>query len=170
MLISGITIFFCRILDVSLGTVRMLLTVRGKTFGSAVLGFIEVFVWFMVVRGALSSAEGGWFIAIFYAGGFATGTYIGGKISSKFIKGLMSVNIVLSNCTPLLLEKLREAGFGATQLKVAGSGEDADEKTMLICEIYSSRLSELQKIIKDHDPSAFFMVQETKVVSGGFLK
>ena len=58
-------IFFARILDVSLGTVRTIFTVKGKSLISALIGFIEVLVWFLVAREALSNGIN-IFIAISY--------------------------------------------------------------------------------------------------------
>jgi len=52
-------IFFTRILDVSLGTVRTLFTVKGKTAIASLVGFVEVMVWFLVVRTAFNSDEAG---------------------------------------------------------------------------------------------------------------
>ncbi len=171
LVVACLEIFFCRILDVSLGTVRMLLTVKGKTLPAALLGFVEVFIWFIVVRDALTNSGEGVFIAIAYAAGYAVGTYIGGKFSNRFIKGHMTVNIVLSQKDDELVAVLREAGFGATVINVNGSSDcDANPKYMLICEIMSSRLEELKKIVKGKDPDAFFMVQEAKLVLGGFVK
>ena len=48
-----IKIFFARILDVSIGTVRTMIMVRGKMYITAILAFIEVFIWFLVAREAL---------------------------------------------------------------------------------------------------------------------
>ena len=54
ILISCLTIFCCRIIDVSLGTVRTILTVKERTLLSSVIGFLEVFIWYMVVKDALT--------------------------------------------------------------------------------------------------------------------
>ena len=54
LFILCIEIFFARILDVSMGTVKTIMMVRGKTVFSAILGFLEVFIWFRVVKDALS--------------------------------------------------------------------------------------------------------------------
>ena len=88
-------IFGARILDVSLGTLRMMITVKGKNLYASLVGFFEIFVWFIVVREALNTDETSIWIAIAYALGFATGTYIGGILSKKFISGNLSVQIII---------------------------------------------------------------------------
>ena len=82
-----VKIFFVRILDVSLGTLRTIITVKGKILVASLIGFIEMFVWFSVVNEALNTDEKSIWIAIAYSLGFATGTYIGGILSKKFITG-----------------------------------------------------------------------------------
>ena len=86
LLFLCIKIFFARICDVSLGTVRMVVTVKGKSVLAAVLAFLEVFIWFMIAREALNTEITSLWIPLSYAGGFASGTLIGSTLSKKFIK------------------------------------------------------------------------------------
>ena len=85
MLFLLIKIFVVRIIDVSLGTFRTILTVKGKRTYASAIGFIEVLIWFLIVREALNTDAGGIIVGIAYAGGFSTGTFIGGLLSEKFI-------------------------------------------------------------------------------------
>ena len=81
VLIICAKIFCFRIMDVTLGTVRMVLTVKEKTKSAAMVGFFEVFIWYSIVREALNATGPYLPIAIAYAGGFATGTYVGGRVA-----------------------------------------------------------------------------------------
>ena len=78
-----LTIFFGRIVDVSLGTLRTMFTVKEKAFRAALCGFGEVFVWFIIVRNALNSDGPVLVLALCYAAGYASGTFIGGKLSKR---------------------------------------------------------------------------------------
>ena len=49
-----LVIFLIRIVDVSLGTIRMITTVRGQRLLSAGLGFVEVLLWVVAVGYASS--------------------------------------------------------------------------------------------------------------------
>ena len=49
----GLTVFFARFIDVSLGTMRVYLSVKGKKTFAAMLAFVEALIWFLVVRTAL---------------------------------------------------------------------------------------------------------------------
>ena len=48
-------IFFVRILDVSLGTIRTIFSVKGKSLIASLIGFVEVTVWFLVVKEAINT-------------------------------------------------------------------------------------------------------------------
>ena len=163
-----IKIFFVRILDVSMGTFRTILTVKGKTLFASLIGFIEVFIWFVIVQEALKTDETSIFIAISYALGFATGTFIGGKLSKKFISGNLSVQIITSKAQELS-SALREHGYAVTVIDVEGKYNTQD-KYMLFIGINNKNLGNLQKITKEIDPSAFVVINETKYVENGFMK
>ena len=77
LFILCIKVFFIRIVDVSLGTIRTIITVKDKRFLASLIGFIEVLVWFVVAKEAINTDDNSILIAISYSLGFATGTYIG---------------------------------------------------------------------------------------------
>ena len=164
-----IQVFCCRIVDVSLGTIRTILTVKGKIGLASIIGFVEVFVWFVIVQAAISKGGNSLLVALFYAGGFAAGTYAGGKLAVRFLKGILSVQIITSAKNDGLVENIREAGFGVTVLNVNGS-DYGDEKYLLVVEIKSEDLKRLRKVIYAGDPGAFITVRETKLIQNGFFK
>ena len=56
-LITCLFIFFARILDVSLGTLKTLFVIRGNKKLSFILGLIEITVWYIVVNKALGDGK-----------------------------------------------------------------------------------------------------------------
>lgn len=164
-----IQVFCCRIVDVSLGTVRTIVTVKGKIGVASIIGFVEVFVWFVIVQAAISKGGTSWWVALFYAGGFAAGTYIGGKLANHFLKGILDIQIVTSTKNQRLVDAIRDAGFGVSVLNV-NSSEFGDEKYMLMIEIKGENLRKLEKIVYSIDPAAFVMAKELKFIQNGFFK
>lgn len=162
-------IFFVRIIDVSLGTVRTLITVKGRTLLASMVGFVEVFVWFVIVKEALNTTETSLWVAIAYSLGFATGTYIGGYLSDRFIKGNFSVQVVTSGQNNQLLEMIRKEGYGVSVIDVKGQ-DHTKEKYMLFIEIKKNNFEHLKKLIHSVDPKAFIVVNETKYVQNGYIK
>ncbi|MEG0833138.1 MAG: DUF5698 domain-containing protein [Oscillospiraceae bacterium] len=164
-----VKVFFCRILDVTLGTIRTILTVREKPSLASLMGFMEVMIWFLVVREALSSDQGGLYTAVAYAGGFAAGTFIGGKIAKKFVKSNIVAQVVTTDKNDELIRNVRAAGFAASVVDVKES-DFSGEKYMLFCEITSGRLKEFKQLVHSMDERAFIMVQDTKYVYNGFMR
>ena len=93
MLFTCLEIFLARIIDVSISTFRMMIMVRKKSIFTPILAFLEVFVWFIAARKALNTNIDSILIPIFYSLGYATGTYIGGCLSRKFIKNINSIEV-----------------------------------------------------------------------------
>lgn len=163
-----IRIFLVRIMDVSLGTIRTVMTVRGKNVIAALIGFIEVTIWFLVVKDALNSASNSLWIAVSYAGGFATGTFIGGFISKTFIKSKLGVQIVIQEKNKKLVDILRESGYAVSV--VSAQGFEGNNKLMLFLEIENNHLIEVEEIVKRYDERAFIVVNETKYVQNGYFR
>jgi uncharacterized protein YebE (UPF0316 family) len=147
---------------------RTIIVVKGKSWIAAIVGFFEVFIWFLVAREALSNATGIW-VAIAYAGGFASGTYIGSLLIKRFIKDMVEMQIVTSGDDPEIVSKIRSAGYAVTVLDVKGS-EYGGDKFLLIMEIDGKLLPEARSLIMSLDPRAFIVVHETKKVYNGFMK
>lgn len=169
LILLCIKIFFARILDVSLGTIRAILTIKGKNGLASLTGFCEVIIWFLVVKEALNTDMNSFWIPISYAAGFASGTYIGGFLSEKFISGNLGVQIVTSHKDVKLIKAIREEGYGVSVIDVNTHVKET-EKFMLFVEINKKKLSHLQALVKKLDEKAFIVVNETKFVQNGYFK
>lgn len=163
-----IKIFLARIVDVSLATFVTVLTVKGKRGIATILGFIDVIIWFLVVKEALSTDVKSIWIALSYAGGYAAGTFIGTTLSNKFINGKISVQVVLDEEVTNEVNKIRDAGFAVSQISC--TGKDDIKKLMLFIEVDKKHLDNLKNIINSIDKNAFMVVNETKYVVNGFFK
>ena len=163
-----ITIFIVRILDVALGTFRMIVTVKGKTVLATIIGFVEVTIWFLIVKDALNSGSNSWWIVFSYAGGFAAGTYIGGILSAKLLKSSLSVQVIIEKEHSNLVNILRNNGFAVSVIDAKGF--DYSDKLLLFSEIKSPTLAEFEKIVREYEEKAFMVVNETKYVQNGYFR
>ena len=170
MLFICIKIFLARIVDVSLGTVRTVLVVKGKNFTPAIVAFFEVLIWFYAAREALNTNIDSILIPIFYAGGYAAGTYIGTFISTHFFVGLIGVQVITkTSLEPKMLKEIRDSGFGASVVDLKNT-HDKTKKDMLIIHLNKSKLKRLTKIIRKNDPDAFVAINENKYIQNGLIK
>ena len=161
-----IKIFCARIIDVSLGTTRTVFVVKGKHFYSALIGFVEAFIWFLIVKDALNGSNSMWII-VSYASGFALGTYVGGKLSGKFIKLKLNIQIIIDAESEKLVEVLRDKQFAVSV--VSANGYHDSNKLILFLEIDSDRLTELKELVNECEKDAFIVVNETKDVVNGYF-
>ena len=169
MVLTCLKIFLARIVDVSLGTIRTVLVVKGKNITPAIVAFFEVLIWFVVAREALNTDLNSILIPIFYALGYATGTYIGTFITSKVVDGLIGVQVITKSTNNKMLKEMRNQGFGVSVVDLK-KNNDNHKKDMLIIELNKKRLKELTHIIRTNDPDAFVIINETKYVQNGLLK
>ncbi|MFY9430274.1 MAG: DUF5698 domain-containing protein [Acetomicrobium sp.] len=158
-------IFFARMTDVSMGTFRILLLVRGMKLRAALIGFCEVSIYII----ALSVVLGGGKLSppeiVFYAGGFAAGNYLGAFLEEKLLSGYALVEVIAES-SPLLSEKvdtLREAGYGTTVL--SGRGKNGERMILkIVCE--RKKISDVLGKVKG---LGFVYISDVKSVSGGFF-
>lgn len=162
MILLCLKIFFTRILDVSLGTFRTIVVVKGKNILAGIIGFFEVFVWFVIVQEALNTPSSSIWIAVFYSLGFAAGTIIGGFATNHFIRIPITLQIITNN--EKLADYLREKGFGVSVIDVHGKD---GIKNMLILETMDNHYRELLSLIRVVDENAFIVVDEKKYVHNG---
>ena len=137
-------IFLARLIDVSLGTIRTVYTIKNKHLIASFIGLIEVIVWFLIVQEALTSTSNNFFIAFSYSIGFAVGTYLGGILSKS---------------------KIRQAGYAVSIINLISK----DDKYMLYIQVDSKRYLQLINLLKKLDNKAFIVVNETKVVYNGYF-
>lgn len=170
MILLCTKIFLARIVDVTFGTIRTVLVVRGRRFTPAIIAFFEVLIWFLVAREALTTDIDSILIPIFYAGGYATGTFIGGYISNNFVEGLIGIQVITkSRGVDKMIEQIRADGFGVSVVDLKNP-QDNEEKTMLMIQLNKSKLKKLTHIIRTNDKDAFVVINETKYVQNGVIK
>ena len=163
-----IKIFFARILDVTLGTIRTIHTVKGRTLVAGLIAFVEVFIWFVVVREALNTELDSIWIVVSYSAGYATGTMLGTLVSKTFINSIISVEVITSKGTIENINLIREKGYGVSVLETVNS--ISDKKQMLFITLNSRNLKDLKHILYQIDSKAFIVVNESKIVQNGYIK
>tara|TARA_R110002124_G_scaffold255201_1_gene420888 strand:+ start:21638 stop:22216 length:579 start_codon:yes stop_codon:yes gene_type:complete len=153
-----IVIFLARIMDVSLGTLRIVMVSRGFKYKAAFLGFFEVLIWAFVVAELLKNLDN-WINYIAYAGGFSAGTFVGMYIESKVKVGTIIVRIITQNKREELVESLKEAGFTITSIDAEGGFGPVN---VIFTVLKRRRWNEVVSIIEKNDPTAFYSSEDVK--------
>ncbi|HAX17101.1 MAG TPA: hypothetical protein DCY00_00675 [Actinobacteria bacterium] len=166
MLLWSLIIFFGRIVDVSLGTVRINFIIRRKKIIAAIVGFIEVTIFVTIIARVIQDIDNNIYGIFAYGAGFAIGTIVGMFISDKFSKDLLSTNIISKYKSDEIEETLRNEGFGATSYY--GFGKDGNIKIInVVCR--NNCFSKLNKIILKIDPNSFITSSLVGSQRGGFI-
>lgn len=169
MLLTCLEIFFARIVDVSISTFRTMIMVKKKSYITPILAFLEVFIWFMAARKALNTDIDSIFIPIFYSLGYATGTYLGGFLSRKFIKNVNSVEVTTKRNNKKLIDGLRKKNYGISIIELKNPYDEV-QKDLILIDVKSKSTNEIIKYIKQLDSKAFIVVRDTKVVHNGYFR
>ena len=169
MVFICLKIFFARIIDVRIGTVRTVLTVKGKTYLPTFLAFFEVFIWFLVAKEALNTSINSFWVPISYSLGYATGTYLGIYIVNHYSKGLVGIQVITSKNNKRLISALRKSGFGVSIIPLTKE-EDNTKKELLLIQINKKSIRRVTKIVRTYSPKAFVIINETKYAQNGLLK
>lgn len=156
-----IFIFFARILDVSLGTLRIMFVSKGLRGKATLLGFVEVLIWIIIVAQIFQNLDN-WVNYVAYAAGFAAGTFIGMYIEEKMKVGVQIFRIIVADDSEPVVYQLQEAGFRVTEID--GQGKFGPVK-ILFTVARRKRWQELKEILMEYAPAAFFSVEDVKDVS-----
>jgi uncharacterized protein YebE (UPF0316 family) len=159
LLLAGLLIFGMRLLDVSAGTLRIVMLVRGKRRWAGILGFLESLIWVLAARQVLGNLDEPIKI-VAYAGGFAAGTMLGSTIERWLAMGSVLVRVVAPVDSPHAYQAVREAGHPVTVLN--GEGRDGPVRLWL-CVTARRDVGQVLDLIARENPQAFVTVEEARL-------
>jgi uncharacterized protein YebE (UPF0316 family) len=161
-----IVIFFLRIVDVSLGTLRMIMVIRGKRGWAALIGFVEVTIWVVAVSQVITNMDSVWKV-LAYSGGFAAGTLAGMWLEDRLALGDVAVYVVSKERGSSVANAVRKAHYGATEVPAYGQ---AGPVSMISVVTPRKRLDELIRLVNGTDPAAFVTVDDKRQVLRGYRR
>lgn len=163
--ILPLIVFIARVLDVTLGTMRIIFLSRGRKYLAPILGFVEVLIWITVVSQIVGSAQNP-VAYIAYAAGFATGNYVGLSIEDKLAIGTLVIRIIVNHNGKSLINNLQGAGYGVTSV----DGQGATGPVILVYTVVVRKeLEQVIEIIEGSSPKSFFTVEELRSVRQGIF-
>ncbi len=154
----AVLIFFARIADVTLGTLRTILVVRGKVLLSSVLGFIEVAIWIVVIGRVVQNLDNPWNM-LGWAAGFAAGNAVGILVEQRLAMGKMVLRIITRRQSETVAAALRGAGFGVTVFD--GRGLSGPVKLLYLV-LDRSKLPGIKQLVQETDPEAVLITEDVR--------
>ena len=162
-LILPLLIFLARICDVTIGTLRIVMISKGQKKLAPFLGFFEVLIWLIAIGNIMQHLDN-WVCYIFYAGGFATGNYIGMLLEERLAVGISQIQIITGSDASILIREFTDAGYGVT-LHPAEGGSTGRMVTIIYSVVKRSELEKVVTIVKAHNPEAFYTFSDVRFVS-----
>ncbi|UCH24560.1 MAG: DUF2179 domain-containing protein [Trueperaceae bacterium] len=164
--ISGMLLIFAmRVIDVSLGTLRMIFIVRGLRLRAALISFFEVTIWVLAVSQVITNLGHLWNL-LGYSSGFAMGTLVGIWLEGKLALGQVDVRIFSTTKGKDIAEGLRQAGFGVTELHGSGRSGEVDVVATVVPRRSTQQIVKLASAI---DGRSFITVDDMKEVRRGYV-
>jgi uncharacterized protein YebE (UPF0316 family) len=154
-------IFFLRICDVTLDTLRIIFMTKGYRNLAPVIGFFEILIWVVAITRIMRNLDN-WFCFVAYAAGFATGNYVGMLLDEKLAIGHQIIRVITRVDTVELTDLLRKSGFGVTTVKATGMQGDVE---ILYIIVNRKNQRNAIEIIQHHIPNAFLTIENLHYVN-----
>lgn len=161
-----LVIFIAKIIEVTIGTLRNILIVKGYRTLAVFLALIEITLWVFVASGVITGLQASPMKGIAYALGFTAGIYFGSIVEQKLAFGKLLIQTITSDEKGKeISQKLRELGFGVTSVEAHGKD---DAKTILM--VYTNRRGNetIVQAILAIDPAAMIVKNDVTKLLGGY--
>lgn len=165
MFFGALIIFCLRVLDVSIGTLRVLFVMRGKKWVAAGLGLCESGIFITAMAQVVKDMSPMKMVG--YAMGYAAGILVGITIEQWIAAGQVTVRVVSRTKSVELRDRLRAEGYGLTSVR----GEGREQEVHILF-IVSQRKSTdtILRLVDEVDPQAFVTVDAISQAIGGYMR
>lgn len=159
-------IFFMRVCDMTLDTLRVLVVMRGKKSIAWVFGFFQSAIFVMAISTVLSHLDNP-LNMIGYAAGFATGNVVGIMIEERLAIGHVHLRIISSRRGAAISEKLRESGYAVTEIPARGKDGTV---SLIVVSVLRKNAKAVEEMIREVDEEAFLTAEDVRPLRRGFWR
>ncbi|MBX3003172.1 MAG: DUF2179 domain-containing protein [Anaerolineales bacterium] len=163
-ILMALGIFMLRVVNQSLDTLRVVMMLRGRRLSTWILGFVETAIFVVALSSVISGLDNILNI-IGYSAGFATGNTLGMWVEDRLAIGFINLRIVSPKRGTAMVQRLREAGFGVTEIPARGKDGTV---SLLNLSVRRKEVDEVQAIVEAVDGTAFITSEETRPLRRGF--
>lgn len=168
IILELLIIVLCKVIEVSVGTVRAILVVKGYRKIALILAFVEILLWVYIASRVITGLVDDPLKGLAYSVGYAAGVYLGSMIEEKLAFGMVNIQIISTiEEAPKIASQLRSEGYGVTTLL----GEGRSEKRSIIMVVANRRGSaHVIEEVENITTEAVIFVNDIVSLRGGFLK
>lgn len=164
-IIYPILIFFARIADVSIGTIRIIFVSRGMKYLAPALGFFEVLIWLLAIGHIMQNLNNP-INYLAYASGFGMGNYVGILLEKKLAMGTVLIRIITRRDASELVQHLRQMGYVVTS--VDAEGNEVPVKVIFTV-VKRKDIPDIAPIIKRFNPNAYYTIEDVTFISDAVI-
>ncbi len=151
-------ILLARVVDVSIGTLRLVFVSRGMKWLAPLAGFFEVLIWITAIAQIMRNLDN-WVAYVAYAGGFAAGTWIGMWFEEKLALGTVLLRIIPQADPTTLAGRLRDRGYRVTTVDAEGLRGPVK---ILFSVIRRTDLPKALALVRTFNPRAFYTIEDVR--------
>ena len=150
----------------TLATLRNIFISKGFRSIVPFIGFFEVLIWLIAMKQVMSKANN---VACYFAwaGGFATGTYVGMRIEERLALGMQVIRIITSDTSEKLIKALRQSNHGMTIVDAHGGKGPVK---MIFSIVQRKHLKEVIHLIEENQPNAFYSIEDVRNAHQGVFQ
>lgn len=164
ILLLACSIIGINIAYVSLFTLRLIFSIKGRRGAASLLAVLEVFIYLAGLNLVLQNLSNPVNMAA-YCLGFGAGVYLGSRIEEYMALGYSVVQVIADSAESTLPDKLRSFGYGVTSW--SADGRDGKRLVMQVL-VKRSNEKKLMVSISTVAPRAFVISHEPRQFKGGF--
>ncbi len=159
-------IFVSKIVEIALGTLRMIIVSNGKKWLGAILQVGHAMVWITATGAVIVGIQDDWFKIVVFALGSFLGSYVGCFIEEKLAMGSNMILCITEVGQQKLLESLRNAGFAVTVISCTGMEK---QKEIYLIVVPRKKKRYVVDILEQYDTNCMIISENTVPVYGGFF-
>lgn len=160
-LIIPLLIFFARICDVSISTIRIIFVMSGKRNIAPILGFFEALIWLLAIGQIISNIDNA-LSYVAYATGFAVGTFVGMYIEERLAIGRVVLRLITKEPVHELLAFLTDNDYRFSIIDAQGK---TGKVNVVFLVLKRENLKHLTEAVNTYHPNAFYTIEGVKMVN-----
>lgn len=160
-------ILCAKVIEVSIGTMRVILISKGYRKPGTFLAIFEIFLWVFIASKVIMGITEYPIKGIVYSLGFALGIYFGSLLENRLAVGKVLIHVICSvEDANVAVKALREAGHGVTSIDA--HGKDSDRVVLMI---FANRKNKsiIIQMIETMNPKALVVSNEVSILQGGYV-
>lgn len=163
MTVIPLLVFMARVIDVAIGTIRVIFLTRGRKYLAGIMGFFEALIWIVAVSQVMHNLTN-WLTYLAFSLGFACGNLVGIMIEERIALGNLIIRIITRREAHQLVQAMRSEGYAVTAVDAEGG---AGPVKVIFNVLSRKKLPQVIELIKQHNPNAFYTIEDLRLVKDG---